>query len=160
MINPQCQSLQADDDSNDEAQVAPATESQLPRHYHLAQKSVPLSALDRQQLLASVLRMPGGSQAEVTARSSPSSSRPNSPQETGQNPPALAKAIASWSVNQRNGKEAMPPRITIPGPILPRVGPTGMALSFVKKRAEEKKTAVAVSDNLVQGLRRDMRDEL
>jgi hypothetical protein len=165
MMNPPYQSQQVGDDTNDAAQPVPAqrldttTLNQLP---NVADCLAPQGG-DRLKLLASVLGMSGGSLGESGGRNSPSSSRRSaSPQEMGRNPPPLAKAIAAWTANEQSGKAEIPPSKT-PSPVQPvqlsRAGPSGMILSFVKNVVQEK-TAVSVNDNLVQGLRRDMRDEL
>jgi hypothetical protein len=164
IMNPKYQSQQVGDDTNDAAQPAPAqrldttTLNQIPKA-NVADLLAP-QAGHRHQLLASVLGMPGVPLGAADRRSSHSSSRrPVSPQETGLNPPPLAKAIAAWSASPQSGQADIR-RSKTPSPVqLSRAGPSGMALSFFKNIVQEK-AAVTVNDNLVQGLRRDMRDEL
>lgn len=158
MVNPQYQSQQVGDDTNDPPRPVPAQRLDTTTLNQLEDLSAP-QAEHQRRVLASVLGMPGGALGVAEGRSSPSSSRrPDSPQEIGLNPPPLAKAIDGWYASKQSAIEAIP-RSKTPSPVLSGSGPSGMALSFLKNRVQEK-TAMAVSDSLVQGLRRDMRDEL
>jgi hypothetical protein len=159
-MNPKQSSQQVADDTNDSPQPAAAQRLDTNTLDQSADLSAP-DAKHQNQLLAFVLGM--GTAGVTEGRDTPPaiSLRPGRLKETGLSPTPVAKASVVCNGDTQSGKAAIL-RSNTPSPVLSVAGPPGMsgvALGFLKGMVQEK-APVAVNDDLVQGLRRDMRDEL